>query len=259
MKIAACIEYDGSLFSGWQLQDGQLTVQGAVESALSLVANHEVRVHCAGRTDTGVHACGQIIHFETDSNRSEYSWVMGSNANLPRGVGLIWAKEVHESFHARFKARARRYRYIILNRRIRPSYLASRVTWVPGKLNLQPMIESAGLLIGCHDFSAFRSAHCTNKIPEKNISLLEVSKQGNWFWIDIEADGFLHHMVRNIAGALFDVGVGKQDPSWISELLKCRDRSQGSITAPADGLYFVRATYDDIYELPPPPPVCRYW
>ncbi len=259
MKIAACFEYDGSRFRGWQIQAGQPTVQAAVETALSKIANHPVRVHCAGRTDTGVHASGQIVHFESASRRSDWSWVMGTNSELPNAVSLLWVREMEPSFHARFSALSRRYRYVILNRRVRPSYLARRVGWYPRDLDAGRMRTAAASLIGRHDFSAFRSARCGSTVPMKTVSALDVGHKGAWFWVDIEANGFLHHMVRNIIGVLLMIGCGDRDADWAREVLEAGDRTLAGATAVADGLYFVSATYADQYRLPDMPPPCNYW
>ncbi len=259
MKIAGCVEYDGSKFCGWQIQQGQPTVQAAVETALSSVADHPVRVHCAGRTDTGVHACGQIIHFETDSRRSDWSWMMGANSKLLNGAGVLWVREVESSFHARFSAIGRRYRYVLLNRRTHPSYLAQRVGWHPRDLDVSRMQAAAALLLGTHDFSAFRSAHCSSKVPIKTVTTLNVERQGEWIWVDVQANGFLHHMVRNFVGVLLMIGNGDREIVWAQEVLECKDRRQAGITAPPDGLYFVSAKYPDKYQLPKSPIPCRYW
>lgn len=259
MKIAGCVEYDGSRFCGWQIQAGQPSVQAVVEQALSQIADHAVRVHCAGRTDTGVHACGQIIHFQTPSHRTEKSWVLGANSNLPDGVSLVWTHEVDDSFHARFSATSRWYRYVLLNRRVRPAYLAQRVGWYPRSLNVGWMQAASTAFIGTHDFSAFRSARCRNKVPVKTVTWLEVRRCKQWVWLDIEASGFLHHMVRNIVGVLLAIGCGDQRVAWAQQVLECRDRTLGGITAPADGLYFVSATYPNEYGLPAASQPCKYW
>jgi len=259
MKIAGCVEYDGSRFYGWQYQDSVVTVQGAVEFALSAVANHPVTVHCAGRTDTGVHACAQIFHFSSHSERSDYSWAMGTNKKLPDGVSLMWTRKVDETFHARFSALARRYRYVILNRRIRPAYLHHKVCWHPLPLDARKMSDAAAVLSGQHDFSAFRSSQCTNKQPVKTIEILTVKRKLEWIWIDVEADGFLHHMVRNIVGSLIAIGSGKYDANWLDDVLKSKDRKKAGATAPAHGLYFVSAAYPQEFLLPELPQPCRYW
>lgn len=258
-RIAACVEYDGSKFCGWQLQVGQPTVQQAVESALSSIANHPVTVHCAGRTDTGVHACGQMIHFESESHRSDRSWVMGTNSNLPRGVSLLWTKKVSDEFHARFSTLSREYRYVLLNRSVRPSYLEKKVSWFVRDLDVQRMNEAAKQLLGKHDFSAFRSSRCKNRVPTKTIFHIQVHRKQEWVWLDVKADGFLHHMVRIIAGTLIAIGCGNQSTHWAREVLDSRDRTRAGITAPADGLYFARVNYPKKFDLPKAPLACRYW
>ncbi len=259
MRIAVCIEYDGSLFCGWQLQPGQPTVQEELQRAISSVADHDVIVHGAGRTDSGVHACGQIAHFDTESERSAHSWIMGANAKLPKGISVIWTKSVDPLFHARFSAVSRYYRYIILNRASRPTYLRSKVGWLPRKLDESKMREAAACLIGENDFSAFRSAQCSNKVPVKNVTELTVQRQGDWVWIDIKSSGFLHNMVRIIAGTLCAVGIGDQPPAWVEQVLKSRDRTKAGATVAPGGLYFVSASYPGHYGLLPPPIASRYW
>ena len=259
MKIVGCVEYDGSRFYGWQIQVGQPTIQEHLQKAISVVADHKISIQCAGRTDTGVHACGQVFHFETDSDRSDFSWVMGTNMNLPDGISLLWVRPVEDSFHARFSVCSRAYRYIILNRNVRPSYLSKKVGWYYRHLDISRMNAAAVYLVGLHDFSAFRSSRCSNKEPEKDVSLLEVATKDEWVWIDIEANGFLHHMVRNITGVLQAVGCGDQEPEWAKEVLESKDRTKAGKTVPADGLYFVGATYPDRYMLPAGSQPCRYW
>ncbi len=259
MKIAGCVEYDGSKFYGWQIQGAGDTVQGAVESALSAVADHPIRIHCAGRTDTGVHACAQIIHFYSPSQRSEFSWVMGANSKLPDGVSVIWTSPVDDSFHARFSAISRRYRYVILNRRVRPTYLHNKVYWHPVPLNEKKMSDAAVVLKGQHDFSAFRSSRCQSKQPVKTIKQIRIKRKSQWIWIDIEADGFLHHMVRNIVGSLITIGSGTNDQKWLEQVLNSRDRKKAGMTLPAQGLYFVTAVYPNKFTFPEVPPPCRYW
>lgn len=249
-RIALGVEYDGSGFCGWQSQQGVRTVQHCVEQALSKVANHRVRVVCAGRTDTGVHGMGQVIHFDTQAHRSGRSWVLGGNANLPHDVSLLWAEEVNESFHARFSARSRCYRYVILNRWVRPGLLQGRVTWVHEPLNVELMCVAAKHLIGEHDFSSYRALACQAKSPVREVYSLEIKRCGEYVYLDIHANAFLHHMVRNIAGVLTTIGKGEQPPDWADEVLELRDRKQGGITAPPDGLYFVRVHYPAGFILP---------
>lgn len=259
MRIAMGVEYDGSGFCGWQLQEqGVRTVQGAVEAAVGRVAAHPARVHCAGRTDTGVHATAQVIHFDTRAIRDERAWVFGSNANLPKDVAVLWARPVPEDFHARFSATGRAYRYVILNRPIRPTFLRGRVSWACLPLEATRMAEAARDLLGEHDFSAYRAVACQAKSPVRTIRRLEVTRAGEFVFIDVEANAFLHHMVRNIAGVLMAVGEGVRDPDWTAELLAARDRSAGGVTAPAEGLYLVAVDYPARFGLPTPPPAPDY-
>ena len=244
MKFALGIEYDGSQFAGWQMQKhGTRTVQECVEKALSNVANQPVQVVCAGRTDTGVHATGQVVHFECDSPRDEKAWVMGVNTQLPNDVASVWAKPVADDFSARFSATARQYRYIILNRQARPAVLSKKVTWKHGAFNVEAMHEAAQALMGEQDFSCFRSSACQAEHANRNVHWLKVSRESDYIYIDIEANAFLHHMVRNIVGSLIMIGQGVQPVSWMADLMRCKDRNQAGPTAPADGLYLVKVTY----------------
>lgn len=258
-RYAACIEYCGVEYSGWQRQKNAPSVQAAVENAISQVANHDVTVTTAGRTDTGVHGIGQIIHFDSNSHREEYNWNRGINTALPRDISLIWCKSVAADFHARFSARQRSYRYILLNRDVRPSYLSGRVTWYRNALSIERMQQAAASLLGKHDFSAFRAAGCQSKNPVKELRQLDVHQQGEWFWFDVTADGFLHHMVRNLVGVLCKIGTGEAEITWAKTVLDSRDRKIGGVTFPPDGLYFAKVDYDPKYRLPPPPPVCQFW
>ncbi len=250
MRLALGVEYDGSGFAGWQSQPGQRTVQEAVERALSQVAAHPVRVSCAGRTDAGVHASGQVIHFDTAARRSERSWVFGANANLPKDVVVLWARPVPSRFHARFSALRRRYRYAIFNRDVRPTFLAGRTTWEYRSLDAERMREAAGYLLGEHDFNAYRATACQAHSPVRTIYSLEVNRRAEMVFIDIEANGFLHHMVRNIAGVLMAIGAGKHPPEWARDVLESRERRLGGVTAPPSGLYLVQVTYPERFALP---------
>ncbi len=251
MKIALGIEYDGSHFSGWQMQPhGIRTVQGELEKALSIIANEKIQVVCAGRTDTGVHATGQVVHFETQSIRSEKAWVQGVNAHLPDDVSSLWSCEVNEDFSARFTATARQYRYIIFNRRARPAILSKKATWRYDSINVDAMHKAAQALIGEQDFSSFRSSSCQAKHARRNVHYVNVHRSRDFIYIDIKANAFLHHMVRNIVGSLLEVGMGEKSPEWIADLLVLQDRTKAGITAPADGLYMVKVTYPDEYNLP---------
>ena len=260
MRIALGIEYDGSDFAGWQLQvDGVRTVQGAVERALSRVADHPLRVICAGRTDTGVHATAQVVHFDTLAERSARSWVYGANANLPTSVSVRWARPVSDDFHARFSAVRRRYRYVILNREIRPTFLDSRVAWEYRPLDETLMRQAARHLVGEHDFSAYRAVACQAKSPVRSLYELAVTRDRDLIILDLEANAFLHHMVRNIAGVLMDIGAGKQAPGWAREVLESRDRTLGGITAQPYGLYLTGVGYPVDFHLPALSPSGVVW
>ncbi len=250
MRIALGIEYDGSGFCGWQTQQRGRTVQGCVEAALAKVANEPVRVVCAGRTDAGVHATGQVIHFDTNVSRSPRSWVLGTNVNLPADISVCWAQPVNDDFHARFQAHERRYRYVILNRMTRPALLRNRVCWIHQSLACELMSEAARPLLGEHDFSSFRAASCQAKHAVRTLINLEVQRSGDYVYIDVTANAFLYHMVRNLAGVLMAIGHGEQPASWAREVLEARDRTVGGVTAPAAGLYFVGVLYPQSFALP---------
>ncbi len=250
MRLAMGVEYDGSRFSGWQIQRNCRTIQGVVQQALSAVADHPVQVVCAGRTDTGVHATGQVIHFDTQAQRSARSWVFGANANLPKDVVVLWLRKVDGSFHARFSARRRWYRYIIFNRAVRPTFLAGRTSWEYRPLDEELMNRGARHLLGEHDFSAYRAVACQAQSPLRRIYRLEVTRAGELLYLDVEANAFLHHMVRNIAGVLMAIGVGERPPEWAREVLESRDRRLGGVTAPPQGLYLAGVSYPPRYDIP---------
>ena len=250
IRYAIGLEYDGSDFLGWQIQRQQPTVQGCLEKAVAVVADHEARVTCCGRTDTGVHALGQVAHFDSKVARSERSWMLGLNSNLPSGVSVLWIREVDDSFHARFSTFSRRYRYVILNRWIRPALEAKRVSWCRTPLDADKMNEAAQALLGEHDFTSFRATACQAQHAVREIQQVSVQRTANVVSLDITANGFLYHMVRNIAGSLIRVGLGEEKVSWMKEVLDTLDRSQAAQTAPPEGLYFVGARYPDHYDLP---------
>jgi tRNA pseudouridine38-40 synthase len=256
-RIALGIEYDGTSFRGWQWQPHAPSVQEAVQTAAGRVADRPVVLHCAGRTDAGVHATGQVAHFDIDAGiaarRGERSWVLGINANLPPAVAVRWARAMPADFHARFSACARHYRYLILNRPTRPALLARRAVWTHRPLDLESMREAGRALVGTHDFSSFRALGCQAKSPVRTLKYLELRRQGELIELAVGADGFLHHMVRNIAGVLMAIGRGDADVHWTSELLQLRDRTQGGVTAPAHGLYFRAVEYPARYQLPSAP------
>jgi tRNA pseudouridine38-40 synthase len=250
MRIAAIVEYDGSAFSGWQWQSGVRTVQEVLETALAYVADAPVRVITAGRTDTGVHATGQVVHFDTDAVRDPHAWVRGTNSRLPKDVAILWAGEVGEDFHARFSATGRHYHYCILNRPVRPTYLAGRVSWDYRPLNIDPMQAAAATLLGSHDFSSYRAVQCQAKSPVRELRALDVWRTRDRVIIHAYANAFLHHMVRNIAGVLCTIGAGERPPEWARQVLEARDRTTGGITASPDGLYLTRVEYPDVHGIP---------
>jgi tRNA pseudouridine38-40 synthase len=249
-RIALGLEYDGSAFSGWQSQAHARGVQSAVEEALARVADHPVAVTAAGRTDAGVHAAMQVVHFDTPATRSERSWVLGANTNLPSQVSALWAREVPEGFHARYSAMARRYRYVMLNRMSRPALAAERVCWVRDALDAQLMQAAAAHLLGEHDFSSFRGAECQARTPMRRVYAIDIVRRGEWLALTVTANAFLHHMVRNIAGVLIAIGAGEQPTHWAKDVLAARDRKQGGVTAPAGGLYLVGVQYAAALQLP---------
>ena len=249
MRIVLGLEYDGSGFCGWQSQAGGGAVQDALESALSIVADAPTRVVCAGRTDAGVHALAQVVHFDTDAVRPESAWVRGVNTHLPASVAVRWARPVSGEFHARFSARGRHYRYLLLNRGERPGLMARRVGWFHRPLDAEVMATAAGLLLGEHDFSAFRAAECQAKSPVKTLRRVDVTRRGDLLVFDVEANAFLHHMVRNMVGALVYVGKGAHPPEWIGEILASRDRARAAPTFEACGLYFAGVDYDSVWQL----------
>jgi len=249
MRIACAVEYDGAGYSGWQRQEHARSVQESVEKALSFVADHPVDVSCAGRTDAGVHATRQVIHFDTAAPRSERSWLLGANANLPDDVRITCVQPVDDGFHARFSARARSYRYVILNSDVPSALLRRRVTWEHRPLDVAAMRRAARCLIGEHDFSSFRAVACQAKSPVRTIHRLALARSGQLVYLDVQANAFLHHMVRNIAGVLISVGRGDRPAGWVEEVLHHRDRTRGGITAPADGLYLVGVAYPPTFGL----------
>ena len=253
-RIAVGVEYDGSAFAGWQSQQSVRTVQQVLESALSAIAAEPVSLVCAGRTDAGVHARGQVAHFDTHAERSTRSWILGANTEAPPDVGISWAMPVPAHFHARYAATARVYRYLVLNRTARSALHASRAAWVTRVLDSERMAEAAALLLGEHDFSAFRSSECQAKSPVRHLTRLAVERHGDWIVIEAVANAFLHHMVRNIAGLLIAVGKGDEPPGWARTVLEGRDRTRGAATAPAAGLYLWEVRYPAAFGLPAPAP-----
>jgi tRNA pseudouridine38-40 synthase len=249
MRIALGVEYDGSQYHGWQMQPGLHTVQQVLQQALSKVADSEIAIACAGRTDTGVHATNQIIHFDSDKERSIHSWVHGTNSFLPKDIRVKWGKEMADDFHARSSALSRRYKYVICNTPIRPALMHSSVTWQYRYLDHKAMQEATPCLLGENDYTSFRSVECQSRTPMRNVHQLRVTRTGDLIIIDITANAFLHHMVRNIAGALIAVGCGKKPVFWVNEVLQAKDRRLGSETAPPYGLYLVAVSYPKEYAI----------
>ena len=250
MRLALGVEYDGTDFLGWQRLTHGATVQAALESALSFVADGPVEVTCAGRTDAGVHARCQVVHFDATVERTPRGWMMGANSRLPRSVCVRWAQVANEDFHARFSARARRYRYRILNRPVRAALEARYVTWERQPLDVALMHAAAQSLVGEHDFSAFRTVACQARHARREVQEITVRRIEDEVMLEIQANAFLHHMVRNIVGSLLPVGRGEQSPAWIAALLAGRDRSLAGPTAPAEGLTFLRPLYPREHGLP---------
>jgi tRNA pseudouridine38-40 synthase len=249
-RIAVGIEYDGSSFCGWQEQSGAPSIQVTVEAALAAVAAEPIALTCAGRTDAGVHARGQVAHFDTLATRRLRAWLLGANTYLPPTVSLRWVWPVAQHFHARYSARARHYRYVILNRAARSALAHGRALAVHRPLEAAAMQAAAQYLVGVHDFSAFRAAECQARSPVRRLDRLEVTRVGDWVIVDVEANAFLHHMVRNIVGLLLLVGRGEATPQRAREQLESRQRSTGAATAPAHGLYLWQVRYAAAFGLP---------
>lgn len=250
MRIALGIEYNGHGFYGWQAQKGLPTVQGTLEDALAKVANEPIHLFCAGRTDADVHATGQVVHFDTKAKRHIDAWIWGTNSHLPPTIVVRWAKAVDYSFHARFTATARRYRYVIFNHPIRPAILSHRATWHYYTLDIERMRKAAQYLLGEQNFNSFRSSQCNSKSPMRKVIDFTIERRGDFVFFEIEANAFLHHMVRNIAGVLLKIGAGVKEPEWMQEVLEAKSRRAAAETAPADGLYLTRVYYPEAYTFP---------
>jgi len=243
MRIAIGIEYDGSGYNGWQRQTSGVGVQQRLEEALSRVADHPIEAVCAGRTDAGVHATGQVAHFDTHSDRTSRSWLLGTNSNLPDDICVSWARPVADDFHARYTATARRYEYRILNRLQRSALHRHRAWWVHEPLDARRMQDAASALIGEHDFSAYRAAGCQSRTAIREVTALDIVRDGDWLTISVTANAFLQHMVRNIVGTLAAIGRGDEAPGWAAEVLASRDRTRAGMAAPPQGLTLVAVTY----------------
>ncbi|MBU0455468.1 MAG: tRNA pseudouridine(38-40) synthase TruA [Gammaproteobacteria bacterium] len=250
MKISLGIEYDGSQFHGWQKQPSLRAVQSEVESALSSVANHPIHVFCAGRTDAGVHAIEQIVHFETSVSRPVKAWCLGANTYLPSDVVVKWSSTVSDDFHARFSALSRTYVYRIDNRAVRTCLYRNYATWIPKPLNVEAMQEGASCLLGEHDFSSFRGADCQSLSPCRRIDFISIKRQQSFVFIEITANAFLQHMVRNIVGVLVAVGSGREPVEWVKEVLEKKDRTCADVTLAPQGLFLMKVQYPNVFELP---------
>lgn len=251
-RVALGIEYDGAAFHGWQRQGDQLTrtVQGEVERALSKIANHPVDLVCAGRTDTGVHATAQVVHFDCEIDRGEKAWVRGTNSLLPPTVRILWARGVADDFHARFSALSRRYNYVIYDAWVESAIMARRVTHTRATLDIEAMHEAGQHLLGERDFSSFRATGCQSRTPFRNVMHLRVFRHHRFIVLDIQANAFLQHMVRNIAGTLLEIGAGRRPPEWAAQVLAATDRTVAAMTASPFGLYLVAVEYPSASGLP---------
>jgi tRNA pseudouridine38-40 synthase len=250
LRLALGLSYRGSAYRGWQSQTNGATVQDVLEAALCRFADTPIRVNCAGRTDAGVHALNQVVHFDTDRQREVFSWVRGTNTYLPPDVAVQWCRPVPDAFHARNAARSRRYAYLLLESPVRPAMEAGQVGWIFRPLDAARLEAAAALLIGEHDFSAFRSADCQAKSPIKQMHAIRVGRHGPYWRLDFEASAFLHHMIRNLMGCLIAVGTGTRDPAWLAGVLASRDRRLAAPTFSPDGLYFLGPRYDAELALP---------
>lgn len=250
VRLVLGVSYHGGAYQGWQSQASGLTIQDHLETALGAIAGHRVSTLCAGRTDAGVHALMQVVHFDTTAQRPDSAWVRGSNAKLPKDIAVQWAHSMSAQFHCRASAVSRRYLYVVRQSAVRPSLDAGRVGWVIHPLALAPMQEASGLLLGEHDFTSFRAAACQAQSPVKNLVALRISQRGTCWHFEFEANAFLHHMVRNLMGCLLAIGQGKHSPDWMAEVLAARSRKIAAPTFSPDGLYFLGPRYDPAWGLP---------
>jgi tRNA pseudouridine38-40 synthase len=249
-RIALGIEYNGTGYYGWQCQENLTTLQGSLESALNVIANTPIAVICAGRTDAGVHAFGQVVHFDCDAPRSLDNWIMGGNTHLPDTIAIRWAKFVDDTFHARYSALTRSYRYVIYNHPIRSAIFGKNATGWHQPLDEGAMQSAANYWLGEHDFTSFRSINCQAKTAVRFVHECSVQRENAFIIIKIKANAFLHHMVRNMAGVLLAIGEGKKSPPWSQEVLLARDRKKAGITAPPNGLYLTEVEYPERFEIP---------
>lgn len=250
MRIALGIEYDGSFYRGWQRQAHAPSVQAELERALSIVADRPIEIFCAGRTDAGVHGTGQVIHFDCPLPRPEKAWLLGANAHLPDSISIRWAKQVPDEFHARFSAGYRRYRYLIQNAPCKPALLSRKVTWIKRPLDTDAMHRAAQAILGERDFSSLRSSECQSRTPWRNLMSVQVHRQHQLVVVEVQANAFLHHMVRNLVGSLLAIGYGFKPETWLLDVVQAQNRQLAGETAPADGLYLVEVGYPDHFQLP---------
>ena len=250
-RFAIGIEFSGAQYRGWQTQQpGVITVQETIETVLSKIANEPIMLHGAGRTDAGVHATNMVAHFDTSAVRKLDGWLLGSNSQLPKDISIQWIKAMDDEFHARFKAQARRYRYVVYNHPSRPALLHQQVTHIYSPLNVEKMILAAKKFEGTHNFESFRAAACQSNQPVRHVKHCRLIRHGAYLVLDIQADGFLHHMVRNIMGCLLEIGQGMYEVDHIDDIFAAEDRKAAGITAPPDGLYFIHADYPEQFDLP---------
>lgn len=252
-RYAASVQYKGTDYHGWQSQHHLITVAGKLEEAIAEIANHPVHVYCAGRTDKGVHALGQVIHFDSLSKRNLHNWLLGVNRYLPNDISMDWIVPVNASFHARFSAVARQYVYLIYTSAARPALGYQYMAWTYRSLDMMSMRQAAQCLVGEHDFTSFRSGECQSLTPFRKIHHINIYARNQLIFIDIKANAFLHHMVRNIVGSLVEIGKGKQPVHWLKQVLAAKDRAQAGETAPPEGLYLAKVSYPLVYDLPEPP------
>jgi len=248
-RLAMGVEYDGTLYHGWQYQPHAPSVQERLNAAISAVADETINCIGSGRTDTGVHARGQVVHFDAGAERSSRAWLLGINSNLPDDINILWIKEIDAEFHARYSALKRSYRYSILNRPVRSALARHRAWWVRRPLDVTAMAVAARCLLGSHDFTSFRAAGCQSHTPVRNMLHIDVTRRRDWIFVDCQANAFLHHMVRNILGSLVEIGLGDRPVEWMQELLEARDRKLAGITAPAAGLVLTRIKYPEHFGL----------
>jgi len=251
-RVACGVQYHGGAYVGWQLQSGHKssTIQGLVEDAVSVVADSRVRIYCAGRTDARVHALGQVFHFDDPAGRSLKAWVHGVNGHLPKDIRILWARTVPEHFHSRFSALSRSYRYLVINSLIAPALFLGLASWHRKTLDEKLMHREAQYLVGEHDFSAFRASTCQSATSMRNIISVEITRHNDFIFMDVKANAFLHHMVRNIAGCILAIGDGRKEPGWLMSILRDKDRSKAVETAPADGLYLMSVEYPEEFFIP---------